>query len=222
MSISQDHFTLGTRQPVARAVCLELSIDVSAADFLASRPYILRRAVLKVNYSDNALAFEKASRGLHKILSLIHQEQLRNFLAERRITWKFTSERASWWNRARERLIHSVKIALRNIIGRSSMNFEEVAKALIEVEAIANSRPLTSINSRADEPAAISPCHLLIGQTLTVMPELPLIISMSAIMNCQQTLQRCKYCHKMTECFWQCCQFSFCCCSQHTINRLWF
>lgn len=189
---------------VTRAVHLELCTGMSGEDFLlAFRRFVSRRGVPNVIYSDNALAFKKASRDLQKIWKVLRQEQFRNFLADRRVTWKFIPEGAPWWGGWWERLVRSIKTALRKVLGRSSMNFEELATVLAEAEAIVNSRPLTYINSSADEPTPISPAHFLIGQSLTVLPEPSLSSATPTTMNRRQTLRRYEYRQKMIEQFWK-------------------
>lgn len=69
-----------------------------------------------------------------------------------------------------ERLIKSVKRCLRKMIGQAKLTYDELSTAVIEVEAIINSRPLTYVSSDdLDEP--LTPSHLLVGRWILSLPD---------------------------------------------------
>ncbi|XP_042146100.1 uncharacterized protein LOC121835717 [Ixodes scapularis] len=76
----------------------------------------------------------------------------------------------AWWGGFWERLVRSVKVSLRKVLGRSSLNFEELTTVLTEVEAVVNSRPVTFISTDAKEREALTPAHFLVGHKLTSLP----------------------------------------------------
>ncbi|KAL7880972.1 hypothetical protein SRHO_G00032260 [Serrasalmus rhombeus] len=59
---------------------------------------------------------------------------------------------AAWWGGFWERLVRSVKIILRKVLGRAKLNFEEMCTMLTEAKAIINSRPLTYVSNDVDQP----------------------------------------------------------------------
>lgn len=75
----------------------------------------------------------------------IQREDAQTYYANHRIRWKTIVERAAWWGGLWERLVRSVKVSLRKVLGRSILNFEELATVLTKVEALVNSRPVTFI-----------------------------------------------------------------------------
>lgn len=66
-------------------------------------------------------------------------------LSNKRVTWKFIIEKAPWWGGFWERPIQSMKRCIKKIVGRTSLDYHELDKLVVEVERIINSRPLTHI-----------------------------------------------------------------------------
>ena len=63
-----------------------------------------------------------------------------------------------------------MKRCLRKIIGQAKFSYDELNTALVEVEAIVNSRPLTYVSSDdLEEP--LTPLHLLVGRRLLSLPD---------------------------------------------------
>lgn len=121
-------------------------------------------------YSDNALTFKNTSRDLAALWSVITNEEVKNFVANFRIQWKFIVERAPWWGGFYERLVGLTKQALKKTLGMSSVGFEGLSTTLNEVEALLNSRPLTHVYSEPNEPEPLSPALFLTGRRLTSLP----------------------------------------------------
>lgn len=130
-----------------RAVHLELVSDMSTETFLlAFKRFIFRRGLCKVVYSDNArTSFKQADHYLRELWKSIKEPELLWYFTEKGITWKYIAERAAWWSGFWERLVRSVKTCLRKMMGRASLNFEEITSLLAEVEATINSCPLTFV-----------------------------------------------------------------------------
>ena len=119
---------------VTRAVHLEITESLSLSDFMmALRRFSARRGVPSVIYSDNACTFKGADAYLQRHFG---------HLAHR---WKFMVPRAPWWGGMYERLVRSVKAALRKSLGQRSLSKTELETVLAEVEACVNSRPLTFV-----------------------------------------------------------------------------
>lgn len=134
-------FTCG----VVRALHLELVKNLSTASFLdAFRRFQARRCSPKIMISDNGLTFRHAAKCLSSS-----------------IKWRFIAEKSPWWGGFYERLVKSVKNALRRTLGRSLASFRQLETLVIEIESVLNSRPLTIVG---DDPAGglpLTPNHFL-------------------------------------------------------------
>ena len=129
--------------------------------------FAARRGLPRKLVSDNAKAFKAAAKTLNEMMK---QPELARYLTEVGIEWKFNLEKAPWWGGIFERLVKSVKRCLRKIIGQAKFSYDELNTALVEVEAIINSCPLTYV-SLDDFEEPLTPSHLLVGRRLLSMPD---------------------------------------------------
>ena len=60
--------------------------------------------------------------------------------------------------------------ALKKMLGRTKLKFNEFRTIVTEIEAILNNRPLTYVSSDLEDPQALTPSHLLYGDRLTSLP----------------------------------------------------
>ena len=156
-------FTCGT----TRAVHLELVPDLTAETFmLCFRRFVSRRGIPYTIATDNAKTFKTFSKTLIKLLK---SSDMKSYLAERRITWRFNLSKAPWWGGFYERLIALVKTCLKKAIGTAKLSSDELHTIIVEIEGVLNSRPLTYIYPRdLEEP--LTPAHLLMGRRLLQLP----------------------------------------------------
>lgn len=98
-------------------------------------------------YSDNVKTFKKAADELQPLWKTLNRGQLQEFSSEKRIQWKFIVVRAAWWGGMWERMVRSVKMCLKKVLGKAFLRFEELQTFLMEVEAVINYRPLTYLES---------------------------------------------------------------------------
>ena len=189
---------------VTRAVHLELVSDLSTETFLlALKRFISRRGLCKIIYSDNAKTFKRADQDLKALWKAIKEPQLLEFYSEKGITWKFIAERAAWWGGFWERLVRSVKTCLKKVLGKASLNFEEMCTVLTEVEATINSRPLTFVHNEVDEPQPLTPAHFLVGKRLTSLPPKPFPAdTQHPTVNKAEITRRWKYRQRLVTSFW--------------------
>ncbi|GBM05431.1 hypothetical protein AVEN_94733-1 [Araneus ventricosus] len=75
---------------------------------------------------------------------------------------RFIVEKATWGGVFHERLIRSVKLALRKTLGKTTVSREELETPLIEIEGVLNFRPLTYVFSEFQEPVPLTPAHMLL------------------------------------------------------------
>ena len=110
--------------------------------------------------SDNAKTFKAAAK--------FKDESVLNHLAGRGVEWWFNIDKAPWWGGAFERMVKSTKCCLRKMVGRSKLSL--LHTAIVEVESIINSRPLSYISS-GDLEEPLTPSHLLIGRRVLNLPD---------------------------------------------------
>ena len=137
---------------VTRAVHLELINDNSASScHLAFRRFLARRvrpfAAIQV-YSDNAKCFLRLSS-----MKFPSHE----------VDWRTIPERSPWWGGWWERLIRTIKTALRISLRNLSLPERELETVLHEIEAVINCRPLTFTSSQLDDVSPLSPADFLFG-----------------------------------------------------------
>lgn len=128
---------------VYRAIHLEVVTSLSTESFLQSlRRFIARRGRPYVIYSDNGKNFI----GAHSALSNIDWNTISTIASNQKIRWKFNPPAAPWWGGWWERLVRMVKDILKRVLGRASLNYEELSTILCDCEQVINSRPITYVS----------------------------------------------------------------------------
>ena len=154
---------------VTRAIHLELTKSLLTFDFLlALRRFTARRGVPTKIYSDNARTFTSAAR------------QLSNHYGVHAPVWQFIVPRAPWAGGFWERLVRSVKSALRKSLGTNSLTKRELETVFCEVEHSINSRPITQISDQPGEVGPLTPAHFLLEQPLGIQLQEDLVLPLSA------------------------------------------
>ncbi|KRZ24700.1 hypothetical protein T4C_1824 [Trichinella pseudospiralis] len=111
--------------------------------------FIARHGRPVIMQSDNFQTSRKAGRFLQSVFDALNWEAVQRHLDTERARWQFITERAFWCGGYWERMVRSVKAALRKAVGRRMLNFDELRTVLCEVEARINDRPPTLV---FDEP----------------------------------------------------------------------
>ncbi|KHJ96484.1 integrase core domain protein [Oesophagostomum dentatum] len=134
---------------VTRAVHLETVLDNSTIEFLSAfRRFIAKRGAPNLVISDNAPTFKLGSEVLQN--ELPKQERNPNLDSIRireNIKWKFITPFSPWQGGFYERLVGSVKNALKKATGKAILTLRNFETVLAEVEAVLNTRPLTPHSS---------------------------------------------------------------------------
>ena len=148
----------------SRAVHLELAQSMDTDSFLlALRRFISRRGRPKALYSDNGSNFVGAERQLVESLREWNQTRIVDELSQKGIEWHFIPPGAPHMGGVWERLVGSVKRAMRMVVGENILTDEVLHTLLTEVESMLNGRPLTYVSSDGRDPEPLTPNHLLLG-----------------------------------------------------------
>ncbi|XP_064624649.1 uncharacterized protein LOC135486077 [Lineus longissimus] len=156
---------------VTRAVHLELADSLETDDFLLClRSFIGRRGHPVDLYSDNGTNFCGASSELAKCLQDLDQIQIYGFLSPQSIVWHFNPPSAPHFGGAWERIVSSVKKALSATLKNTLDSDTVLRTALIEVEAVLNSRPLTHNSPDPEDFEPLTPNHFILGRSDNKLP----------------------------------------------------
>ncbi|KFD58060.1 hypothetical protein M513_00823 [Trichuris suis] len=155
----------------SRAVHIEVSFSLGTDSFLmAFRRFVSRRETPAIVYSDNGTNFVAAERELRTCLKSWNEDKVRDALAQQRIQWNFSPPFAPHFGGIWERLVSSAKSAICRILNGRAVNDEVLATALVEVESLLNSRPLTHISIDPRDPEPLTPNHFLLGRPHPHLP----------------------------------------------------
>ncbi|XP_043226266.1 uncharacterized protein LOC122383664 [Amphibalanus amphitrite] len=154
-----------------RAVHLELSTSLSTESFLmAFQRFVARRGRPASVYSDNGTNFRRGEAELLRLLTDLNQGCISDRLAQDNIRWFFNPPNACHMGGIWERMVATVKRALRVVLGNFIVHEEALLTAIAEVEAVINSRPLTHVSSEASDFEALTPSHILLGRPACLLP----------------------------------------------------
>ncbi|GFX41117.1 integrase catalytic domain-containing protein [Trichonephila clavipes] len=124
---------------------------------LAFRRFIARRGRPTTIYSDNGKNFV----GTFNALNSIDWDKIQDFALKIKIQWKFSPPSAPWWGGFWERLVGMLKNVLRKVLGKASLNEEELNTLLCDAESIINSRPITYLSEDPKDLVALTPAMFL-------------------------------------------------------------
>ncbi|XP_014294754.1 uncharacterized protein [Halyomorpha halys] len=136
----------------SKALHLELVSALTTKAFLTCLDcFISRCGAPSTISSDHGTNFVGASRFLKEIyrFQVKNQTAVTNNLALNGVEWKFIPPRAHHFRGLWEAGIKSVKRLLSSSVGSQPFTFEELATALVKIEALLNSRPLCPLTEDA-------------------------------------------------------------------------
>ena len=163
LSLQKRYFLLITCT-TTRAVHLEPLTTAAATSFLAAYERFLARRRGQDHPAqavcDNGSNITAGIKELTSLWTQVDQAMVQARYA--RTTWKFTPPLASHYGGIYERLIAAVKNALYHALPQETpFTDEEFHTALVEVEGILNSRPLSYVSGEAGAPAPLTPADAL-------------------------------------------------------------
>ena len=152
-----------------RAIHLELCRSLDVQEFLlAFRRFASRRGLPATITSDNAKTFKSSSKEIRRIT---RSNEVLRYLVNQRISWNFIIERAPWWGGFWERLVRSVKTPLKKVLGRATLNFEQLRTLIVEIESVINARPITYVYDDTNSISyPLTPSDLVYGRRVTLTP----------------------------------------------------
>ncbi|CAG7786005.1 unnamed protein product [Allacma fusca] len=187
---------------VTRAIHLELVSDLTSDSFMASfKRFIARRGLCSDIYSDCGTNFVGADTEIKRIYEFVQSadsgQRIQQFLSARSVKWHFNPPSSPHFGGLWESGVRVVKGHLRRVIGTTSLNFEEYATLLAQVESCVNSRPLAPLSCNPEDLSALTPGHFLIGAPLNALPEHDLTdIKLNR-------LSRWQHCQQLAQHFWR-------------------
>ncbi|KRX93746.1 hypothetical protein T4E_2293, partial [Trichinella pseudospiralis] len=150
---------------------------------------------------DNFRTFHQASAFLKHLFSAVQRH-----LASEGVEWIFITERAPWYRGGGywERLVQSVKTALKATLGQCLVSPDDLRTVLCEVEAFVNDCLLTFVGSDVQEEIALTPAQFLIGRSLTAFPDRSNRASHGTLScSLRHLLRRWSYQRKLVDAFWK-------------------
>ncbi|XP_017796995.1 PREDICTED: uncharacterized protein LOC108578221, partial [Habropoda laboriosa] len=157
-----------------KAVHIQIVSDLTTEAVIAAhRRFFARRGKPAHIHSDNATTFVGANRELKELSAMIRdrREHIETNLANDGIKWHFIPPRSPHFGGLWEAAVKSFKHHFSRVIGETLLTYEALHSYATEIEAILNSRPLTSLSSDPNDFNPLTPAHFLIGGPLTSIPE---------------------------------------------------
>ena len=157
-----------------RAVHLEIATDCSTMEFIQTlRRFFSIRGYPAMMINDNGTQMVGAQRELRKMIEGWDIAALREYCADKRMQWKFTTPGAPHQNGCAEALVKSCKTALKKAMGSHTLTPFELYTCLLEVANLVNQRPIGRIPNDLDDGAYLCPNDMLLGRASSQVPQGP-------------------------------------------------
>ncbi|XP_043264088.1 uncharacterized protein LOC122404224 [Colletes gigas] len=138
----------------------------------ALKRFVARRELCRNIYSDNGTNFVGADNELSKFHQILNADEgVQRWLIDKQISWHFIPALSPNFGGLWEAAVRSFKHHIKRVVREELFTFEEFNTLVVEIEGILNSRPLTPLSADPTDPSALTPAHLLIGNSLTSLPE---------------------------------------------------
>jgi hypothetical protein len=153
------------------AIHLELTESYSTDAFLqALRRFMSMHGTPHTIISDRGEQLVAASR---QVVTW-DTSMIQDWMAEKKIKWKFAPVGGQHMNGQAERMIQQVKKVLKTTLSGKSCSFNELTTILFEAAVIVNSRPIGIAGRDSDLEAGtpITPLHLMLGRATIEAPQM--------------------------------------------------
>ena len=139
----------------SRAVHVEVLESMEADAFInALRRFLARRGPVRKMWSDNGSNLVATEKELREELSKLDPSKIEREMTKKGVEWHFSPPYASNFGGVWERLIRSIRRALRATCREQVLTDDKLQTLFCEAEAVVNSRPLTRCT---DDPASLRP-----------------------------------------------------------------
>ena len=153
---------------VSRNVHAEVLDGMMVVDLMHGiRRFVSRYNPPSMFYSDNAQTFACVARELPQVLT---HPRLAKYLNSRKITWNFYVQKAPWMGGFIERVVGLYKSAIKRVLGRARLDYQEFVTLVCELNGMLNSRPISYVYDTVGEEDPITPSKLFCGKNITMFP----------------------------------------------------
>ncbi|CAK1595526.1 unnamed protein product [Parnassius mnemosyne] len=147
-----------------RAVHIEVVNSLTTDSLImALRRMSARRGWPKHIFSDNGTNLRGAKTELLKSIKELDEVALKDQALNFSTEWTFIPPSSPHWGGAWERLIRTVKNALKVVLKERAPREEVLITLLAEVENLVNSRALTHVSVEPESNESLTPNHFLLG-----------------------------------------------------------
>ncbi|XP_075250854.1 uncharacterized protein LOC142343052 [Convolutriloba macropyga] len=147
-----------------RAVHIEVTRNLQKEScIMAFQRFFSRRGLPERIHSDNALYFTSTAKTFKE--SSFTTTEIQKYAESKKIAWKFIPPGAPHFGGTWERLIGMSKRLFFNIAGSRILQEDSFSTLICQVEALLNSRPLTSVSSDVRDVESLTSGHFLTGMT---------------------------------------------------------
>ena len=155
---------------VSRNVHAEVLDGMMVVDLMHGiRRFVSRYGRPSMFYSDNAQTFVCVSRELPQVLT---HPRLTKFLNAEKMSWKFYVQKSPWMGGFIERVVGLYKSAIKRVMGRARLDYQEFITLICELNGMLNSRPISYVYDTVGEEEPITPSKLFCGKNITTFPPL--------------------------------------------------
>lgn len=152
-----------------RAIHIEVAHSLSKDSFMMClRKFIARRGMPIEIRTDNGTNFIGVKNELSKMIHQIPFDEIKQRYHE--IKWILNPPASPHMGGCWERQVRSIKKCLETKMPTRRPDDENLHCFLLEVESIINSRPLSYLPVRPEEPEALTPNHFLVGSSSGAKP----------------------------------------------------
>jgi hypothetical protein len=157
-----------------RAVHLEMVYRMDADSFIMAfiRFSRIRSISPEHVYSDNGTNITAGEKELREAYNnLISDATLPKKLAERKTQWHYSPPAAPHFGGVWERLVQASKRAIKAVLNERTVSDEVLLTVFVEVTALLNDRPLTTVSTDPSDANPLTPNHFLCQPHQYVPPD---------------------------------------------------